>query len=113
MAKENEFKFSSATIAPSESIKAGFDLQTGEWQAQANVQQFKEQAKLDRDKQAYFGRAKTGFRKMATIPDIIAIKINQDHGINLHDTTFMRDRDKMKKLKYILTTEYPDLMVNN
>ena len=89
MAKENEFKFSSATIAPSESIKAGFDLQ------------------------AYFGRAKTGFRKMATIPDIIAIKINQDHGINLHDTTFMRDRDKMKKLKYILTTEYPDLMVNN
>ena len=79
----------------------------------ANNEKILAQAKLDRDKQAYFGRAKTGFRKMATIPDIIAIKINQDHGINLHDTTFMRDRDKMKKLKYILTTEYPDLMVNN
>ena len=42
----------------------------------------------------------------------VAIKINEDHGINLHDSTFMRDRDKMKKLKYILQTEYKHLLVN-
>ena len=49
---------------------------------------------------------------MDTIPDIVAIKINEDHGINLHDNTFMRDKDKMKKLKYILQTEYKHLLVN-
>ena len=107
MAKENEFRFSSASVAPSKSIKAGFDLQTGEWEAKADVQQFKDQAKLERDRQAYFGKSKSSYRKMATIPDIIAIKINQDHGIDLHD------RDRIKKLRYILTTEYPDLMINS
>tara|TARA_R110000824_G_scaffold397359_1_gene600193 strand:+ start:93 stop:434 length:342 start_codon:yes stop_codon:yes gene_type:complete len=113
MAKENEFRFSSASVAPSKSIKAGFDLQTGEWEAKADVQQFKDQAKLERDRQAYFGKSKSSYRKMATIPDIIAIKINQDHGIDLHSTTFMNDRDRIKKLRYILTTEYPDLMINS
>ena len=52
------------------------------------------------------------YRKMATIPDIVAIKINEDHGIDLHSQTFMNDRDKVKKLRYILQTEYPDLLVN-
>ena len=59
MAKENEFRFSSASVAPSKSIKAGFDLQTGEWEAKADVQQFKDQAKLERDRQAYFGKSKS------------------------------------------------------
>ena len=49
---------------------------------------------------------------MATIPDIVAIKIKEDHGIDLHSQTFMRDKDKLKKLRYILTTEYPHLLVN-
>ena len=49
---------------------------------------------------------------MATIPDIVALKIKEDYGIDLHDQTFMRDTDKMKKLKTILKLEYPHLIVN-
>ena len=113
MAKENEFTFGSSTIKPKEGIRAGFDLATGDWEAKQDITQYLNNAKLDRDREAYFGKQnKSGFRKMATIPDIVAIKINEDHGINLHDGTFMRDKDKMKKLKYILQTEYKHLLVN-
>jgi len=114
MAKENEFTFGSSTIKPKEGIRAGFDLTTGNWEANQDVSQYLKSAQLDRDRESYFGRKqnKSGFRKMATIPDIVAIKIKQDHGIDLHETTFMRDNDKMKKLKYILQTEYKHLLVN-
>jgi len=113
MAKENEFTFSSATINPNKSMKAGFDLATGNWEANQDVSQYLKNAQLDRDREQYFGKQnKSGFRKMATVPDIVAIKIKEDHGIDLHETTFMRDRDKMKKLKYILQTEYKHLLVN-
>jgi len=40
MAKENEFTFSSATINPNKSIKAGFDLATGNWEANQDVSQY-------------------------------------------------------------------------
>ena len=40
-----------------------------------DVSQYLKRAQLDRDKEASFGRKanKSGFRKMATIPDIVAI----------------------------------------
>ena len=113
MAKQMEFNFSSATVAPKESIKAGFDLESGQWQATQNIQQYKDHAKEERDKQSYFGRTKyKGFRKMATIPDIVAIKIKEDHHIDLHDPLFSQDSNNMKKLKVILKLEYPDLLIN-
>jgi len=115
MAEENEFKFQSATVNPKESIKAGFDLSTGNWEAIQDITQYKEHVKLEKERQDYFGLKNnhSKFRKMATIPDIVAIKIKEDHGIDLHSTTFMRDRDRMKKLKYILRTEYPELLINS
>jgi hypothetical protein len=94
------------------SIKAGYDLETNNWQATQDVTQFIEAVKLDRDKEAYFGKSKMGYRKMATIPDIVAIKIKEDYGIDLHSPTFMQDKDKLKKLKVILKMEYPHLLVN-
>ena len=98
MPRQYEFNFSSATVDPKKSIKAGYDLETNNWQATQDVTQFIEAVKLDRDKEAYFGRTKyKGFRKMATIPDIVALKINEDYGIDLHDQPFMRDTDKMNK----------------
>ena len=112
MAKENEFRFKSATVDPRKSIDAGFDLNTGQWQAMQDVDPYLKHVKLEREKQGCFGKTKHGYRKMATIPDIVAIKINEDHGIDLHSQTFMNDRDKVKKLRYILQTEYPDLLVN-
>lgn len=112
MAKENEFKFGSATVDPNRGIKAGYDLNTNQWQATQNVDQYLKHTQLEREKQEHFGKTKHGYRKMATIPDIVAIKINEDHGIDLHSQSFMQDKDKMKKLRYILQTEYPHLLVN-
>lgn len=113
MSKEKEFKFSSATVEADKSIHAGFDLDSGDWEAKQDITQYKKQAQLDRDKQEYFGHRKDGYRKLATIPDIVAIKMLEDHGINLHSPEFMRDPANMKKLKYVLRTEYADLLVNN
>ena len=112
MGKENEFTFRSSTVKANEDIHAGFDLQSGDWQATQDVTQYKENAKLERDKESYYGRTKNGYRKMATIPDIVAIKILQDHHLDLHDPSFMQDPNNLKKLKTILMSEYRDLVVN-
>ena len=112
MSKERDFKFHSATVGSEKGINAGFDLQTGQWQANQNISQYKDQAKIDKDKQAYYGLNKSGYRKMATIPDIVAIKILQDHKLDLHDPAFMRDSNNIKQLKKILLSEYRDLVIN-
>ena len=112
MARENEFSFQSATVDTKKSMKAGFDLQSAEWEVKQDIQQYKDQAKRDRDREQYFGRINKGYRKMATIPDIVALEMLQNHKINLHDPLFMNDKDNMKKLKTILMMEYPDLLVN-
>lgn len=112
MSKETDFKFHSSTVSTKEGIQAGFDLETGDWQATQDITQYKEHAKLDRDRQEYFGHTKGGYRKMATIPDIVAIKILQEHNLDLHDPSFMSDPNNLKKLRKILVTEYRDLLVN-
>ncbi len=112
MGKENEFKFHSATVDAKENIHAGFDLDSGNWQAVQNITQYKENAKLQKEKETYYGRSKSGYRKMATIPDIVAIKILQDHNLDLHDPSFMQDPNNLKKLKKILVSEYSDLVIN-
>jgi hypothetical protein len=112
MSKETDFKFRSSTVKADKDIHAGFDLESGDWEATQNITQYKEQAKEDRDRQEYFGETKGGYRKMATIPDIVAIKILQDHHLDLHDPSFMGDPNNLKKLKSILLSEYRDLVVN-
>jgi hypothetical protein len=113
MSKESDFKFHSSTVGANEGINAGFDLETGDWQAVQNIKQYKEQVKLDKERQDYYGiNKKAGYRKMATIPDIVAIKILEDHKLDLHDPSFMQDANNLKLLKKILVTEYPELVIN-
>jgi len=112
MAKENNFVFSSATVDQKEGIQAGFDLQSAEWEARQDITQYKEHAKNERDRQDYFGLTKGGYRKMATIPDIVAIEILQNHKLDLHDPMFMSNPANLIKLKKILITEYRDLVIN-
>lgn len=112
MSKETDFKFHSGTVGAEKGINAGFDLETGDWQATQNISSYKRDAKLEREKQEYYGIKDKGYRKMATIPDIVAIKILQDHKLDLHSPLFMHDPNNMKKLKTVLMTEYPDLLIN-
>ncbi len=110
MAKQYEFNFESSTVKPKENIKAKFDLQTGGWAAEKDVTHYKNDIIKEKERQDYFGIKDKGYRKMATIPDIVAIKIKEEHGIDLHDSTFMHDIDKKAKFKKILMSEYPHLM---
>lgn len=112
MAKENEFKFQSGTVKQDLGIQAGFDLQSSEWEAKQDITQYVEHAKLEKEKQDYYGIRKDGYRKLATVPDIVALKILEDHKLDLHDPSFMQDPNNLKKLKQILLTEYADLVVN-
>ena len=112
MSKESEFNFHSATVGK-DGMQASFDLGSGEGFAQQDVTQYKEQAKKDREEQDYYGIRRDGYRKLATIPDIVAIEILQNYGLDLHHPAFMSNPANLTKLKKILQSEYRDLLVNN
>lgn len=110
MAKGKEFNF---TYSGGENqMKARFDLETGDNYVEQNVDNFKEAAAVERQKQEYYGLKNNGYRKFATIPDIVALKILTDHKLDLHDPNFGLDPNNMVKLKKILISEYSDLVIN-
>ena len=82
---------------------------TGEsiWTVQQDEKPFIEQAKLDREAGTKKG---AGYKKFATIPDIVAIDILNKYGIDIHDPDTMQDREKMTKFKNIIKTEYKYLL---
>jgi len=43
MSKETDFKFYSATVGANEGIQAGFDLQSGDWQAVQDISKYRKQ----------------------------------------------------------------------
>jgi hypothetical protein len=111
MAKDSEFKFHSSTVKE-KGIAAGYDLDTDQWEAKQDISDYKEDAKIEREKQEYYGIRKDGYRKLATIPDIVALEILQNHNLDLHDPTFMQNPMDVQRLKTILLSEYRDLVVN-
>ena len=54
----------------------------------------------------------THVKKFATVPDIVAMEILEKYGLDLHSPMFMHDRDAMNKLKTIMITDYPHLVVS-
>ena len=87
------------------------DDNTSEWKLYQDEKPFLEQAKYEREiSDAGLLKRDLGYKKFATIPDIVALAVNEKYGIDIHDDATMRDRDKMKKFKYIIQTEYAHLM---
>jgi hypothetical protein len=83
---------------------------TGEsvWKVYQDETPFLEQAKRDRDT---FDKSKEkGYRKFATIPDIVAIEILQKYGINIHDPNTINDPSEMNRFKNIIKKEYKYLL---
>tara|TARA_R110001592_G_scaffold320951_1_gene599165 strand:+ start:233 stop:574 length:342 start_codon:yes stop_codon:yes gene_type:complete len=113
MSNSSEIKFRGKQADGKNGMEASFDLETGHGYFQQDVSKFIDQAKLDREKQEHFGIKKGGYRKLATIPDVIALKIFEDHNLDLHSQEFMSDPNNLKKLKTILHMEYRSLLVNN
>jgi len=82
---------------------------TGEsvWTVQQDEKPFIEQAKRDRDAGQ---NSKSGYKKFATIPDIVAIDILNKYGIDIHDPNTMQDQTKMTRFKNIIKSEYKYLL---
>ena len=106
----NDFKFN--YTAGENQMKATFDLNTGDNYVEQNIDNYKLAAALEREKQEYHGLNKSHYRKLATVPDIVAMKILTDHGLDLHDPNFSSDPNNFTRLKKILMSEYRDLLVN-
>ena len=78
-----------------------------QWKIYQDEKPFLEQAKLDRELQT---KKDLGYKKFATVPDIVAIEIKEKHGIDLHAPETMADKDKMAKFMVIMKQEYAYLL---
>ena len=78
------------------------------WQIYQDEKPFLEQAKMDRE--ASKKKTDKGYKKFATIPDIVAIEVKEKYGIDIHDTTFLHDKDKKAKFMTIIRQDYPHLL---
>ena len=78
------------------------------WEMRQDETPFLEQAKQDRE--ASKKVTANGYKKFATIPDIVAIEIAQIYGINIHEPETLHDRDKMNTFKRIIATDYKHLL---
>ena len=77
------------------------------WQIYQDETPYIEQAKMDRET---LSSKDMGYKKFATIPDIVAIEIKEKYGIDLHAPDTMHDKDKMAKFMLIVKQEYAYLL---
>ena len=91
------------------SISGGIEYDGREsfWKIYQDDKPFLEQAKQDREA---IKKNDVGYKKFATIPDIVAIEIKDKHGIDIHAPETMHDKDKMAKFMVIVKQEYPYLL---
>lgn len=108
---EKKFQVGSKTIGDNQ-IKATFDLESGVGHFEQDLTPYLDKAKEDRNFRDHHGHRKDGYRKFATIPDTVALKILEDHKLDLHDPAFMSNPANLTKLKKIMISEYKNLVIN-
>ena len=91
--------------------KVIFDGSSFKTQVSQDITGILDQTALDREYQETHGKSKK-YRKIATIPDIIAIEILQKFGLDIHAPDFMHHPINGRKLRQILKSEYPKLLLN-
>lgn len=82
------------------------------WEIKQDISEIKKEIERDKMLSSTGLHNKMGFRKMATIPDIVAIEMKEKHNLDIHSPTFHADESNKKRLRYLLRTEYPDLIIN-
>lgn len=107
----SKFHIGSKTVG-AKGLQGSFDLKTGESYFSQDTKYFEAEAERDRQFQEYHGHRKDGHRKFATVPDVVVLKILEDHGLDLHHADFSKDPNNMRKLKQIMLSEYSSLIVN-
>ena len=93
-------------------VEYGENVNDINYEIHQDVSGILKEVELDRQLLNSGGKKEMGWRKAFTIPDIVAIEIMENHMIDVHDPLFMKDRDKLNKLKYIVKTEYPYLLIS-
>ena len=84
-----------------------------DWRVTQDLNPFLKQVKLEREALEVSPTAKKGhYRKFATIPDVIAIEILENYGMDIHHPEFMKTPEEVRKLKAIIIRDYPDLIVS-
>ena len=87
-------------------------LRDDKYQFTQDISVFLKQAAQEREISS-INRGKSGsMRKLATIPDIVALEIKANHDIDIHDPETSQNRYMMAKFKTILKSEYPLLLSN-
>ena len=94
-------------IKTTSTLTAGINKETQDWNIYQDETPFLEQAKMDREQKQ---KRDIGYKKACTIPDIVAIDILTKYHIDVHAPEFMQNSDAVKKVLYIMKTEYPHLM---
>ena len=102
------------TITPASinnTMQSQVEVNPGEdimWKVYQDERPFLEQAKQDRE--ATKKKTDKGYKKFATIPDIVSWEVSQKYGIDIHDPSFMHDADKKARFMTIIKSEYPHLL---
>ena len=86
-----------------------YDNNESNWQVYQDEKPFVDMIKQERETHSSMH---THMKKFATIPDIVAMELLTKHGLDIHDPTFMHDVDKKKKLRQLLISEFPHLVVS-
>ena len=102
-----KWKVTPKTVNNSLHGQIDYDDDDARWMIYQDEKPFIEQAKQDREKTT---KKDLGYKKFATVPDIVSIEIFDKYGINIHDPEFLNDVDKKKKFMQIIKSEYSYLM---
>ncbi len=76
-----------------------------------DVQSYIDYARQSRADQA--GGDASHYRSFAIIPDIVAVEILANHGLNLHESEFLTNKADVNRLKRIIKSEYPELLTSS
>ena len=77
------------------------------WQIYQDERPFIEQAKMEREQTK---KRDIGYKKFATIPDIVAIEVKEKWNIDIHDPIQSGDSTVMNRFKKIIKENYAYLL---
>lgn len=80
------------------------------FQISQNIDGFLKQAEMERSIAAEFTNPNKTYRKLATIPDIVALDIKLRYDIDIHDPDTMSNPAKMKRFRAIIKSDFPKLL---
>ena len=104
MSKKVQHKNATGTLA------GGIELdgRSSNWTVSGDISHAKEIVKQAKE---LGPNKKTHFRHMAEIPYIIVLELLTKHDLDILDSEFLKNPANVTKLKRVMQTEYPDLLV--